>query len=256
MRLSRRTRRMLARNVVVGLLSGGVFWAFWSSRGQWDPEMRLWKAFGDASFALLALTLAVGPVARLWAPARRLLPWRRQTGIWFALLATVHAALVFNGWARWSVDRLLGYEFVPQLGRSARLEPGFGLANLIGILALFWALVLLATSSDRALRYLGGQAWKWLHSGAYVVFYLSAAHTAYFLFIHYTLSFHRDVPPPDWFRIPFLVVAGSVVTLQAAAFAKTVVAGRRSRAREDERPPETRIAPPRKRRSKTRSARS
>lgn len=248
---------MIGRNVAVGLLGGAAFWVFWSTRAQWDPEMRLWKAFGDGAFVLLALTLAVGPVARLWAPARRLLPWRRQTGIWFALLAIVHAVLVFNGWARWSVDRLLGYEFVPQLGRSARLEPGFGLANLIGVLALFWALVLLATSSDRALRYLGGQAWKWLHSGAYVVFYLSAAHTAYFLFIHYTLSFHRDVPPPDWFRIPFLGIAGSVLSLQAAAFAKTVAAGRRSRAREDERPPETRrITPSRKRSSKARSASS
>lgn len=64
---------------------------------------------------------------------------------------------------------------VPRLrGRTAartegRLQPGFGLANLVGITALVFALLLAATSSDRAVRELGGAVWKWLpHSALFV----------------------------------------------------------------------------------------
>ena len=214
------------RHASVALLASGLVALFWGTRPQWDPEMRLWKAVGDAAFVLLLLTLAVGPVARLARPATRFLPWRRQLGIWFALVASVHGVLVVHGWARWSLRRFLGYEFVPQLGREVRLEPGFGLANLIGLTGVVLALVLAATSSDRALRRLGAPAWKWLHHSALFIFYLSLLHAGYFLFLHYTLSFHKPVPQPDWFRAPFVAAGGVLLALQAAAFAKT--AARRS----------------------------
>lgn len=203
-------------------------WAlFWFTRMEWDPEMRLWRAVGDASLVLLLLSLAIGPLGRLWPPAGRLNPWRRETGVWFAVLGVVHTALVLVGWIRGDWLRLVGYEFVPELGRYARLEPGFGLANLVGLVALFLGLVLAATSSDRAVRALGGPGWKWLHTGAYAVFYLVALHTAYFLFLHYTRSFHREPPPPNWFRWPFLVVSLALLVLQAAAFRRSVARDRR-----------------------------
>lgn len=86
----------------------------------------------------------------------------------------------------------------------------------------------MATSSDRALRLLGPSAWRWLHNAAYVVFYFVLIHTAYFLFIHFTLSFHKQPPPVDWFRIPFVILGASVMALQAAAFVKTVANDRHS----------------------------
>ena len=184
--------------------------------------MRLWKAVGDAAFILLVVTLALGPVARLARSTTRFLPWRRQFGIWFAIVATVHGALIVNGWARWSLRRFLGYEVLPQLGREVRLEPGFGLANMIGSTALVFALVLAATSSDAVLRRLGAPAWKWLHHSALFVFYLSLLHAGYFLFLHYTASFHKRVPPADWFRFPFVLLGLAVVGLQGAAFVRTV----------------------------------
>ncbi len=207
---------------VIGLLSALFVWIFWASRPEWDPEMRLWRAFGDAAYMLLILTLLAGPLARLWRPAVRALGWRRHTGVWFALISLVHTVLILHGWVRWDMGRFFGYEFVPQLGRTARLEPGFGMANVVGMVALFWALMLAATSMDRAVKALGGSPWKWLHSGAYTIFYLTAIHGAYFLYIHYTLSFHRLPAPQNWFRIPFLMLAGVVVLLQVMAFAKTV----------------------------------
>jgi sulfoxide reductase heme-binding subunit YedZ len=188
----------------------------------WDPEMRTWRAFGDASIVLLFAALSVGPLARLWRPAARSLLWRRELGVWFVVMGVVHVLLVLSGWVEWDLGRLFGYEFIPQLDRTARLEPGFGLANLVGLVALVWAVVLAATSSNRAVKLLGPQAWKWVHHGAYVVFYLAVLHTAYFLFLHYTLSFHRDVPPPNWFRWPFVTLGVTVVVLQWAAFVKTV----------------------------------
>jgi sulfoxide reductase heme-binding subunit YedZ len=217
-----RPRDGLVRHCWLMLATAMLLALFWRTRFDWDPEMRLWRAFGDASIVLLFAVLALGPAARFSSAVGRLLPWRRQIGIWAAVTAFVHTFLVLNGWVRWEVARFLGFEFVPQLGYQARMEPGFGLANLIGLVAVLWLLALAVTSTDRAVRLLGPAAWKWLHSGAYTIFYLSVLHSAYFLFLHYTLSFHRDPPPPNWFRMPLLILGALVLALQWAAFVATV----------------------------------
>ena len=209
-------------HLLVGVIAILLALPFWYGRLDWDPEMRFWRAIGDSSFLLLIFTLSIGPLAKLWPTAGRLTPWRRETGIWFGLMASLHALLVWHGWARWDIWRFLGYEFIPELDRLVRLEPGFGLANLVGMVALIFTLVLVATSSARAVDYLGASAWKWLHHSSYIVFYLVILHVAYYLFIHYTVSFHRRVPEPNWFRYPFLILALLVPTLQALAFIKTV----------------------------------
>lgn len=221
---------LLTRHMIVMFSSLALIVLFWLSRLDWDPEMRLWRAVGDTSWILLCIALVVGPLSRLWKPSTYLVVWRREIGIWFGLLAFTHALLILNGWVRWDVMRFLGYEFVPELGRLARLEPGFGLANAIGLVALIWALLLTATSSDWALKRLGGGGWKWLHSGAYVIFYLVALHTFYFLFVHYSLSFHRPVPPnPNWLSTPFMALTLSVPLLQSIAFVKTVSERKRAK---------------------------
>lgn len=165
----------------------------------------------------------MGLAARLAPPLARLLPWRREFGVWFGLAALVHTLLVLDGWARWDVARFLGYEYVAQLGRFARHEPGFGLANLIGLVAMLTTVSLVRTSTDRAVRALGPSAWKLPQVSSYSVFYLSAVHTSYFLFMHYTASFHRQVPDPqNAFRVPFLLLTLGLAVLQVAAFAATV----------------------------------
>ena len=216
-------RRRWIRHLTMALCSAGLIGIFWATRSDWVAEMRLWKAVGDASYVVLLVSLAIGPISKLIPSTRSLLRWRRQVGIWFALTATLHAILIHNGWARWSLRRFLGYEFVPQLGREARLEPGFGLANLIGTVALVLALVLAATSSDRALRRMGRPAWTWLHRLTQTILVLSLLHGSYFLFIHFTESFHKAPPPNlDWFRIPFLAAGLAVIALQTIAFSRTI----------------------------------
>ncbi len=214
------------RHAACAAFSGVLVWLFWRSRPEWVAEMRLWKAVGDGAYVLLLAALTVGPLAKLVPRFRPALKWRRPLGVWCGLTAGLHAYLTIDGWARWSLRRLLGYEFVPQLGREARLEPGFGLANLVGAAALVALTLLLATSSDRALHLLGRRAWNWLHRLAQTVLILVLLHGAYFFFIHYTPSFHKAAPPDlDWFRVPFLVAGISVLALETAAFVR--VAGHR-----------------------------
>ena len=218
----------LRRHVVIAVAASVLIAGFWFGRMDWEVAMRTWRAFGDAAIVLLFVSLALGPTTRLWPRIKPVLPWRRQAGVWFAVLALVHTVLVLDGWTQWDLGRLLGYEFIPQLGRVARLEPGFGLANLTGLVALAWGLVLAATSSNLAVRVLGASAWKWLHSAAYVIFYLGVLHAAYVLFFHDPLSFHRMPPPPKWFSWPLLAMGVTVAILQWTAFVVTV---RRRRSR-------------------------
>lgn len=217
------SKQLWIRHFVVAIPSVTLIASFWFSRMDWDPEMRLWRSIGDSSWVLLCISLLIGPLARLWQPVGRLIKWRREVGIWFGVLALGHALLIVNGWVRWDVMRFLGYEFIPQLDRHARIEPGFGLSNIVGLIALIWALLLTVTSTNWAIKQLGSSAWKWLHSGAYIIFYLVSLHVFYFLFIHYTISFHRSVPPnSNWLGIPFILFTLSVPLVQTSAFTKTV----------------------------------
>ena len=79
-----------------------------------------------------------------------------------------------------------------------------------------------------SVRQLVPGVWTWLQSFAHVVFYLVVLHAAYFLYMHYTMSFHRSVPPEaNWFRVPLLVLAGILLALQIASSVK----GARQRSR-------------------------
>jgi len=74
------------------------------------------------------------------------------------------------------------------------MEPGFGLANTLGFVAFLRIAILALTSSDKAMKWLGISSWNLPHTGSNTVFYLVAIHTGYFLFMHYTESFHKTVP--------------------------------------------------------------
>ena len=214
---------VLRRHVVVALATVALGFGAWQLYGSWSPDMRLWKAFGVASMGLLWFTIVIGPVAKLWRAANRLVPWRRETGIWFALSGLMHGYLVWDGWARWDVAALLGYQYSADLGSYLRAEPGFGLANLLGLVAVMLGAVLAATSFDRVVAYLGIGSWKWLHTLAYAAFYLVALHVIYFAFIHYTPSPTRmTVYDPNPLRYYYLALLVSAAGAQAFAFARTV----------------------------------
>ncbi len=210
---------------VVGLLLVGLVWEVNST---WSPDMRLWKAFGGGSFFLLWFTVFIGPAARIWASLQRLVSYRREAGVWFFLIALVHGYLIMDGWVRWSVWEFFGYQYIPEASMYMRVEPGFGIANIAGLMAFTFALTLAATSFDRAVNFLGVSSWKWLHSFSYVVFYLSAVHVLYFAFIHYTPSLLRAVLgqptnyPDNPLKFYYLAAFLSVLLVQIIAFILTV----------------------------------
>jgi methionine sulfoxide reductase heme-binding subunit len=187
-------KTLFLRHLLAGLIAVLLAYLFWLSWPELSSDVRLWRALGDTAFSFLFIALVIGPLTKLWKPALRFAPWRREAGIWFALLALAHFIRVS--------DYVL-------------LEPGIELPKLLGLIALFWALVLAATSSDRAVNFLGASPWKWLHGMAYVIFYLVVTHAAYFLFWRY--------PEANWFQYPFLGMALAVPALQIGVFIKEVI---------------------------------
>ena len=66
------------RHLVVLLSAGLGVYLFMESRAEWI-EMHRWnRAVGDMSLVLVALSMAIGPLARLSAVFRTAIPWRRR----------------------------------------------------------------------------------------------------------------------------------------------------------------------------------
>jgi methionine sulfoxide reductase heme-binding subunit len=199
------------RHIFTLVLAALLVYLFGVIHGQWSAMHRWNKATADASLLLLTMTMAIGPVSRFWPRLRRLVPVRREFGIYAIVLALVHTLIIFDGWIEWDFARLFGFEFHPGLGHYVMVQHGFGLANAIGLLALVYGMVLALTSSDRAVRLLGGPTWKFIQGAAYVLWALVVVHTAYFLYMHF-LDFHRPTPAPNplqgWFVGLVVLVLG------------------------------------------------
>ena len=218
---------LIRRNLTVGLIGAGLIYLFWISRPEWSPEMRFWRAVGDGSLILLYAALILGPAVRFFPQVRVFLSYRRELGIWFGIFAITHTIIILDGWVLWDFYMFMGYQYIPAIDQTVRMESGFGMSNILGLFAVIIALPLMATSTDWATRVLGAGAWKFLHYSSYMIFYAVALHTAYFMYIHYTMSFHRTVPDPNWFQIPFAVLTAIVVAFQVAGFLKSVAGQRR-----------------------------
>ncbi|MDP3137730.1 MAG: hypothetical protein Q8N17_15530, partial [Burkholderiaceae bacterium] len=132
----RLAQRMLVRHVAVAFLATGLVLGFAAVHIDFSPMHRWNRAFGDASMVLVALSVGLGPLARFLRGVVRVLPFRRELGIYACLLAIVHAAVILIGWVQWDLMRLFGFEWHPELLTYVMLQHGFGLANAIGLAAL------------------------------------------------------------------------------------------------------------------------
>lgn len=177
-----------------------------------------------AALALLALALAIGPLARLEARFfGRLVTVRREIGVAGGLLALAHVVLSTQLHVKWQFP---AFFFNLKNGRIVELNDRVdGIANWLGLAALLLLVPLLLTSNDRAERFLGAPGWKWLQSHAYTLFALVAFHTAIFLQVA-----AKGRARPDSFWLVFWLAVGGVLALQALAFAITI-ARRRARLR-------------------------
>jgi len=196
-------KKVFYRHLLVGAIALVLVGLFWYSHFEnTGAQTALWKSLADTAFVFLFITLSIGPLTMFWKPALKILTWRREFGIWFAVIALFHATLISILLFNWNVLQTIPTEM--------------GLANLLGFTALFWALVLAATSSDRAVKYLGIGSWKWLHYFAYVIFYLVGFHMIYYLFIN-------PISISWWYRYVFLIMVIAIPVLQISAFLKMVL---------------------------------
>ena len=212
----------LLRHVLIigtSVLTGYLLLA---SCAEWSEMHRYNRALGDLSLLLIVAAMAIGPLARLSSAPflRKLMPYRRELGIYAVLAATVHTIIILIGWVELDFARLFGFEYHPQLQRYVMLQHGFALANVVGIAALLYGFVLAGTSNNFSQSVLGTSVWKYIQQGAYVLWWLAVLHTAYFLFFHF-LDFHRQMPEPNWARWPFVALVASVIALQGAAVVVT-----------------------------------
>mmetsp|Transcript_10957 Transcript_10957/g.14008 ORF Transcript_10957/g.14008 Transcript_10957/m.14008 type:complete len:245 (-) Transcript_10957:103-837(-) len=215
-----------ARHLLVIAIGVAGTWLFLYSRIEWSPMHRWNRAVGDMSIILVAAAMSLGPLSRIWRSTATLLPFRRELGIYAVLLAFLHTTIILIGWVNLDLMRLVGFEFHPGLQKYVMVQHGFAIANLIGVLALLYGLILAATSNDRSLRWLGNSVWKFVQRGTYVLWWLSVVHTGYFLYLHF-LDFHRAIPEPNWFQWPFVGLVGAVLTFQFVASSATLYKVRR-----------------------------
>jgi sulfoxide reductase heme-binding subunit YedZ len=129
---------------------------------------------GYLALGLLALTLLIGPanlVLRRRNPVSTYL--RRDVGAWAAVASVVHVVRAFDGHGG---GRILDF-FVRN---GTPLLDNFGLGNWTGLTALVIVLVLLALSTDSALRELKAKTWKDLQRLTYTLFALVVLHALFY----------------------------------------------------------------------------
>lgn len=233
----RSKKTVFLRHLFVASLGAILVYLLYLSQGSWGVEPALWpdwgvdhpfwRALAQAAFVLLFVTLIIGPAAKLWPSFARFIPWRREFGIWFAVLATWHGYAIWDRWAGWEVPRLFGLEYIDILGSYVMVRPEVAIMNLMAI-AIFPMIVLLAiTSSDRAVSLLGISSWQWLHNSLiHAIFYVIVLRGVLYLFLFFQARITLEglrMWPPIWFLYPFLGMAIFAAALQAAAFLKTVL---------------------------------
>ncbi len=205
------SRRRLAYHAKVGafsLLLSFIFFVWLNG----DAERPITDtALAYASLVLLSVTLILGPLSML-APQllQKLMPMRREIGVWSFLLALAHVILVFHT-HKWNVLRFF---FTPTDGGGWVINlASWGIGNYLGLAALVIAAVLAATSNDWSFRVLGVISWKHLQQLNYTLFALSAFHTLVYLPV---------MKRPYTFWAVFWFLATITVAFQTMGFIKTV----------------------------------
>lgn len=231
----RSKKTIFLRHLFVAILSALLVYLFYISYFDWGVERALWPDWGadhpywrswaHAAFVLLFFTLILGPAAKLYHPLARFIPWRRELGIWFAVLATGHAYAIWDRWAQRDWGRLFGFEYMQEVGSYVMVRPEVGIMNMMGLMVAPMIILLVLTSSDKAVSFLGISSWKWLHNSlTHAIFYiLMLRGILYFFFFFQASPPDWKFYPPIWFLYVFLGMGVFAVLLQAAAFAKTVL---------------------------------
>lgn len=221
----------------VGILgASGLFSLLWppairlSPEGSWLPEQVPGtvgtRFFGYGALVLLAVALAIGPMARL-QPRRfsRLISHRRAIGVWSAIAGAVHLLFVLQLVSFEFYDRTWLTLFVaPHLseglnGRTATLyllpmNPTT-IAAWTGLLALALLLTIALISNNTAQRFLGQATWKLVQQWSYTAFLFVTLHL---LVMRFGGKLKLSPPLAQW----AFWLLGATALLQTAGFLYTI----------------------------------
>jgi DMSO/TMAO reductase YedYZ heme-binding membrane subunit len=164
------------------------------------------RATARSSYALFLLTFLASSLAILLPgdTTRRLLRERRYLGLAFAFSHTVHGVLIYQY-----------AQHFPALFWAGRTVT----SSLPGTFGYVFILLLTLTSFKAPMRWLGGTAWKRLHStGVWVIALV------------FCLSFFKRIPMGSWYVLGFSMMFAAIVLKLIAKLARRmrrqVVVGR------------------------------
>jgi len=183
-----------------------------------DLSVFLTQAAAALAFLFLSATLGLGPLARLWRPATRLIYNRRHLGVTTWALGAFHGGLVMHFANHWKPANL-----ILNLPEEQFLGVPF---PLFGVAALAILSVMAATSWDYFFHTWGAPAWKRLHIAVYAAYG--------FIVIHALTRLASNPGPIPWkIQAPFFAVVLTVAALHLAAAVKEALTDRQSPARQD-----------------------
>lgn len=169
-------RRLLLHHLPLLVLSAASVFLFYVTRPIRDVITRLSFATAYPALILIAGTLVIGPWNLLRGKRTPISSdWRRDVGIWAGILSLIHTVIGQDVHLRgrpW-----LYYIYGPREVHAFPLRHDlFGFSNYTGLCSTLVVLLLLATSSDYALRVLGTPRWKQLQRWNYLAFALAGVH--------------------------------------------------------------------------------
>jgi methionine sulfoxide reductase heme-binding subunit len=172
---------------------------------QITPAIAELRSLGLASFVLLSVVLAIGPLVRLVPTLAPLLYNRRHLGVVVAGLGAMHAYRVIGYYNVYgSVGPLDAF-----LNNDVQITNSSLPFQLFGACALLILTVMAVTSHDFWQRLLGARRWKALHMSVYAAYLMVVVHVAF--------GALQDETHPLWTSAFAAVVLGVAVLHVAAA---------------------------------------
>jgi sulfoxide reductase heme-binding subunit YedZ len=208
---SRPLHRFQRYVVLLALASALTYVAFLLTPNQ-SALQRMSIATAYSSLILLALVLSIGPwnvLRAKWNPLSSY--FRRDLGIAGGIVAIVHVILGLQVHMGGDFIQYFFYRMNHSKIGALRLD-AFGITNHVGLIATLILLVLLAISSNFAMRKLGSFRWKAIQRWNYAAALLVVLHA----FIYQWLEGRKLA-----FVTIIIVVAGIVATLQVLGFRET-----------------------------------
>lgn len=203
---TRLKRRLLNHRLLV-LASIVAFAGVYYVAPSKDGLARISLSSAYVAFALIVLTLAIGPINALRGVR---LPvsndFRRDTGIWACTWSIFHTVVGLQVHLRGRMVEYFLYPSGASLVARIRIDM-FGMANYFGLLAAVLAVVLAAISNDWSLRMLGAPRWKRLQQLNYILFTIAVVHAVLYQIVE------KRIPP---FALAIGFLAGTALTLQTA----------------------------------------